>query len=189
MEHAKIRHSKNKIRNALLTMLQEKSIEKITVSDLTKKARVNRSTFYSHYADKFDLIADLEAYFIYEIDTTLTTTFKNNSIQDAVVLSIQKIIDFALEPDNFNFLKIMLSPNGDPKFANKITQSISNQITLVSEVDNHLSIYIKRFVSRGLIELVITWIGDNDRPDKQTFIDLIKKSQLLSPVQLVLNHS
>ena len=56
MEHAKIRHSKNKIRNALLTILKEKSIDKITVSDLTKTAMVNRSTFYSHYADKADFL-------------------------------------------------------------------------------------------------------------------------------------
>lgn len=189
MEHAKIRHSKNKIRNALLTILKEKSIDKITVSDLTKTAMVNRSTFYSHYADKADLIEDLEGYFINEIETILNTTFKNNSIENGVVTSIQQLIVFALEPVNFNFLKIMLSENGDPNFANKITQSISNQISLVTVLDNHLSTYIKRFVSRGLIELVIIWIGDDDRPDPQEFIELVKKTQLLSPVQLILNQN
>ncbi|QPI46291.1 TetR family transcriptional regulator C-terminal domain-containing protein [Weissella paramesenteroides] len=83
----------------------------------------------------------------------------------------------------------MLSENGDPNFANKITQSISNQISLVTVLDNHLSTYIKRFVSRGLIELVIIWIGDDDRPDPQEFIELVKKTQLLSPVQLILNQN
>jgi len=40
---------------ALITLMQEKPFDTITVQDVLDRARVGRSTFYSHYCDKEDL--------------------------------------------------------------------------------------------------------------------------------------
>lgn len=45
------------LQSALLELLAEKPFQSISVSDLTKRATLNRSTFYLHYLDKFDLLA------------------------------------------------------------------------------------------------------------------------------------
>lgn len=45
------------LQNALLELMQEKPFQAISVSDLTKRATLNRATFYLHYLDKFDLLA------------------------------------------------------------------------------------------------------------------------------------
>lgn len=189
MEHTKIKRSKDSIRNALLTLLKDKSIEKITISDLTREAKVNRSTFYSHYIDKINLIEDLESYFITEIDKTLNEKFENNTVEQGIIMSIQKLVYFALEPTHFSFLKLMLSQNGDPKFADKISESISKQIATVTRKENKASLYVRRFVSRGLLELMIVWLADDERPAPEEFIELVKKSQLFSPMQLVLHQN
>jgi len=42
---------------ALLELLDERELNQISVSDLTKRADVNRSTFYEHYTDVHDLAA------------------------------------------------------------------------------------------------------------------------------------
>ena len=44
------------IANALLDLCSEKSLEKISVSDIIKKAGTGRQTFYNHFRDKNDLI-------------------------------------------------------------------------------------------------------------------------------------
>ena len=36
----------------------DKTFEEIKVSDICKKALINRSTFYSHYNDKYELLVD-----------------------------------------------------------------------------------------------------------------------------------
>lgn len=52
------RHTETKayVKTALTTLLTEQSFETLTVSDLTKKAGINRGTFYLHYTDKFDMM-------------------------------------------------------------------------------------------------------------------------------------
>ena len=44
--------------NTLLELLKEQPFEKIKVSDICQRARINRSTFYSHYNDKYELMVD-----------------------------------------------------------------------------------------------------------------------------------
>ena len=41
---------------ALISLLEEKAFEYITISELCKRARVNRSTFYLHYENMVDLL-------------------------------------------------------------------------------------------------------------------------------------
>ena len=45
-----------KMDKALISLLEEKSFEYITVSEICKKANVNRSTFYLHYENTIDLL-------------------------------------------------------------------------------------------------------------------------------------
>lgn len=41
-----------------MELARERSLDEITVADITTRAGVNRSTFYQHYADKDTLLAD-----------------------------------------------------------------------------------------------------------------------------------
>jgi len=44
------------LRNALLSLVQERDFDSLTVQDITERATLNRATFYLHYADKHDLL-------------------------------------------------------------------------------------------------------------------------------------
>ena len=51
--------SRRLINQAFLELLREKSFEKITVTDIVKRADINRSTFYAHYPDVRGLVEAL----------------------------------------------------------------------------------------------------------------------------------
>ena len=51
--------SKNLIRSAFLDLLGEKNLEKITATDIIKRADINRSTFYAHYPDARGLLDEI----------------------------------------------------------------------------------------------------------------------------------
>lgn len=49
-------YTKNSIREAFLTLLEQKELDKITVKEITELADINRGTFYKYYKDSFDLL-------------------------------------------------------------------------------------------------------------------------------------
>ena len=67
----RIKKTKNSIINAFLELRTKKEIERITVKELCEKAMINKSTFYSHYTDIYDLSEYLENQTANEIVTSL----------------------------------------------------------------------------------------------------------------------
>lgn len=53
------------LKESLMKLLKEKSISTITVKEICVLADINRSTFYSHYLDQFDLLNQTKDYLIY----------------------------------------------------------------------------------------------------------------------------
>lgn len=49
------KNSQEKIQKVFIELIQTKEINEITVSDICKKAKLNRTTFYSNYIDIYDL--------------------------------------------------------------------------------------------------------------------------------------
>lgn len=53
---SRVKRTKRLIRMGLTELAQEKSLDKITVKELTDRIDINRGTFYLHYADIEDLV-------------------------------------------------------------------------------------------------------------------------------------
>ena len=56
----RIEKTKQSIINAFIEIRSRKEVERITVKELCEKARINKSTFYAHYKDIYDLSDQLE---------------------------------------------------------------------------------------------------------------------------------
>ncbi len=66
------RESQRKIGKVFIEMLQTKEISEITVSDICKKAEINRSTFYANFADVYELADKLRD----ELETQVSSLYK-----------------------------------------------------------------------------------------------------------------
>ena len=53
--------TKKAIKTAHLSIMEEKDISDITISELTRKAGINRRTFYTHYRSISDIIDEIES--------------------------------------------------------------------------------------------------------------------------------
>ena len=87
--------------HALLALLEKKDLEFITITEITKKAGVNRSTFYLHYDNIYELleetIENLNKQFISSFD--LKAPFTNASKKDAFLITDKYLIPY------LNFVK------------------------------------------------------------------------------------
>ena len=59
-QERRYRRTETLILNGLTTLLQQKSIKEITVRELADLVDINRSTFYLHYTDIYDLLEQTE---------------------------------------------------------------------------------------------------------------------------------
>lgn len=72
--------SKSKIKQALVSLLEHHNLSDITIGNICEKAGINRTTFYSHFADISDLFKtfegelseQLEKLFVHDPDITET---------------------------------------------------------------------------------------------------------------------
>jgi AcrR family transcriptional regulator len=61
---ARVQRTRDALGDALIALMQEKPFDTITVQDVLDRAHVSRSTFYSHYTDKDDLLmSDADEFF------------------------------------------------------------------------------------------------------------------------------
>ncbi len=52
----RVKRTRELLRQAMMDLLGEKTLNKITVQDIAARAEVNRATFYAHFEDKYALL-------------------------------------------------------------------------------------------------------------------------------------
>ncbi len=71
-DNARSRRSREAIRTALIDLLEKQELSELTVAQLCRQANVNRSTFYAHYQDLWDVMEELEE----QMDQELLSQFQ-----------------------------------------------------------------------------------------------------------------
>jgi AcrR family transcriptional regulator len=121
------------IKNAFYELLGTVGFEKITVQSLVTKAAVNRSTFYLHYTDKYDLLNKLEAEILDGMQKVLNSIdFESvfNFVYDGEPMPhIVRILEYAKA--NEQFYTLVLGPKGDPSFIGKMGEFIRSMMASV----------------------------------------------------------
>ena len=84
-EDLRIVRTRKLLSNTLLGMMEEDSIEKISVIDLCAKAMVNRATFYAHFEDKYHLLS----YALEELKDELYNEYLSLDISGRIVPSAE----------------------------------------------------------------------------------------------------
>lgn len=108
--------TKARIRDALIALMRDKPVRRITVSELIEKADVSRSTFYAYYRDVYDLKDSIEDAFLREIRAQydalaqIPRTEEEHPITTAV---------FEIFRRYSGQLAVLLGPNGDMEFLEK----------------------------------------------------------------------
>ena len=69
----RVRKTRAQLRQGLAELLKEKSIKEITVKELVEKVDINRSTFYLHYTDIYDMMEKIENELTGEIEDLIHT--------------------------------------------------------------------------------------------------------------------
>ncbi|WIV19398.1 TetR/AcrR family transcriptional regulator [Paenibacillus polygoni] len=158
-------YTKKAIKDSILTLLEEKEIHQITVTDICKRADVNRGTFYAHYKDPHDLLQTMEDELFHKIVKYIDET-PVNEYSDSLLLNVLELIS-----ENRALCKILFCRQRDNKLLDKliVIASKADLEQISEEFSKSYSHYYMRYIVCGCIAIVQTWL-ENDLPESPSEI-------------------
>lgn len=167
-EDRRVRLTKRAIRESLIELMHEYPIEKISVKMIADAADINRSTFYAHYKDQYDLISSVQSDIIADLKAQVFSAQFLEKPDSAVIMLVQ-ILEYGKA--NATLLKVLLSDHGNVSFHAELMQLAQEKI--MEEFRGDFSIpprtmqYLKRFALTGLISIMQHWLNEdcNDEPE------------------------
>lgn len=157
-----IRHTtKDLIANSLRELAQFKSVDKITVKELTKNCNLTPPTFYNHFRDKYELMA-----WIY--NRKVKSAMKNFGNGDSFEDVLRKWIEIVLEDENFyvNVLKNAVGQNSFRYATNDYAINLLAAWIKTRQAPDKLDptiFFCLKFYMRAVSEFVSDWaLGKRD---------------------------
>lgn len=177
-DNKRVAMTKKMLKNSIIELLENKSIQNITVTEICSNAEVNRSTFYTYYSSPYDLMASIKKDII--ADTyALTEGFQNLPSKKRLEVLLTKHLeyltahikefmafssdvgeDFSLPAET---MEIILTPYLDAAFKNEQNEEqkkyiktfcIFGTIGIVKRCINYNEMISGKDLSRNIIELI-----------------------------------
>lgn len=165
------------IYQTLLELMKEKTFEEIKVSDICSKAMINRSTFYAHYEDKYELLVDflsnLKEEFAYELNESCK---ENLSIREYYIRLISLFLDHIdSKRDVYNSIMV----NNRSSIMMDILLSVVNDDILKRFKENDINLkvpteVISKFYLGGVINIGMEWLSNSNKYTKEEILDYLE---------------
>ena len=164
--------------NTLLKLMKQKNFDKIKISDICEEALINRSTFYAHYQDKYELLDDL----VEDLKVSLLNDLgdnNNTSPKEYIMKLLSILIDHMDEKKDIYSAILLNNRNGFlvDFLIDIIERESSNRLKNIKEIKEStlpLEIIIK-FYAGGLINICLSWLTQKEKYTKEDLIEYIKK--------------
>jgi AcrR family transcriptional regulator len=176
--------------DAFLLVLKEKEIDKITVSDVTKKAGIVRSTFYNHYENIPVLITAIEDKTIEDI-FALMETFSPKNDSEICKAFFMTICEYTM--DNPFLANLLYTPRGDAFFEK--TMDMFHKYILKVTNDKMPGYHSKEEFSYMIacaigstIGVLYKWIHEDFRIPKETISDIMTQAFMSGVLPYLTKH-
>lgn len=161
----RVRKTRAQLRAGLARLMQQKNIKEITVKELVDEIDINRSTFYLHYTDIYQMLQSIEDELMEDIleaikEHPLDPGMKGEGYSFAVQL-------FRILSANKDICAALMGPNGDMAFVEKIEKLVEDAVlpelfTMFPQKVNDIK-YAYAFCINGCVGMIKCWLtGDSD---------------------------
>ena len=173
-----VRKTKAQLRAGLARLMQKKSIKEITVKELVEEVDINRSTFYLHYTDIYQMLESIEGELMDEIshliDDYALDPINNKESSYPFIEQIFTILD-----NNKDICIALLGKNGDMAFVNRIegliAETVFQRLSSRMPKDNRDIEYAYAFCLNGCVGMIKAWLSSDNQESTQHMAELTHK--------------
>lgn len=163
---ARVRYTRMIIQQTFLKLLREKPLAKITVTEICELAEINRTTFYKHYQDTYDLLERLEQEAICGLLSMIDDSTDRNLAQ--VLLPILCTIR-----ENRELFRSLTSAGDDKSFLYRLSSSCFQKICEQNPKESgsgdaaRMSVMRFSYIAGGIAGVIEYWLqsGMNESPE------------------------
>ena len=174
-EDRRVKRTKKVLKDCLFELLESKTIDEITVKELTEKADVNRSTFYFYYKDINDMMM--------QIQNEIFEVFHETVIaKSTLFITVEDFTDYILRFLHFckeyeKICKFVISNDPNNFLSKKIRATLLKHIpdsakVFDAEDPKH---YLTCFAVSAMWETVIQWMYEGMKADPDEMADFMAK--------------
>lgn len=170
--------------NAFTALLEEKRFEEFTLNELCERAMIRRTTFYKHFADKYE-------YFLFYVKETCRSVrgqfppdTENGSARDYLVTMCKELIRFLDKHEKM--VKNVMSSSMFPMLLDGLAEQITGDIeqvlrTFPTKLTNTQTEDLAAFCSGGIVNLLRLSLRRGRKPDENVFaasVEAVFESEL-----------
>lgn len=171
--------TKDRIKEAFLKLYKEKRIEKISIAELTKEAKVYRGTFYYYYQDIYDLLDNIQEEFVKK-SAKIVTEVIEGLIKGDLENRIETIVNALKEYDDM--LVLFFVDKVDIVFINKIKNIGKHKIISMMGIDeSNLTQEVKytlEYLASAQIGIITKWLENKRDIEPAVLGRIIQKINL-----------
>jgi AcrR family transcriptional regulator len=172
----RIERTQEALRAALISLIDEKGFDAISVLDIAERARLNRATFYLHYRDKQDLLIRMsEAVFDRLVEEAGPIDRDNLGFQKP---PRQVVLLFRHLAEHRDFYRVVLGRSGVPAFAARMREyiaaftqgrmaSLHSLYPMATPIVDDM--FISEYVAGALLGVLVWWL-ENDLPHSPEYM-------------------
>ena len=177
----KRKNSQEKIEKVFIELIQTKEIYEISITDICKKANINRTTFYSNYIDIYDLADKIKLKLLSDVYVVYSEEREKKSHS----YDFLKLYNHIKENQIFykTYFKLGINDNFDNYLLDKkeIKRFYGDEFDNDKELDYHIT-----FFKAGLNAVLKKWLY-NDCKESPEYIDKIIKDEYLKITRIDLD--
>lgn len=162
-EDRRVVRTRTNLKSAMLQLLSEKDYKEISITEISKVAKCNRVTFYSHYKDSSHLLEDIFQDYLQQLAQYFRDSFKGK-VSFLLSDPTRNIPIFEFVQKNQFVFSLMLIgeviPGSQNHFCETITAISRSDLQLKEEVWFDIEA-INYYETYALLGLFIFWIREN----------------------------
>ena len=174
-----------KFDKTILSLLEKKPFEYITISEICEKAGVNRSTFYLHYENTRDLLKETISYVLdnftsyFDVDTKkITLKFENCDLQELNYINEKYLYPYLLfiKENRRVFFAVLSQPTTFDSniIFQKLFDNIFNPILDRFHYPRDEQNYVMMFYLNGITAIITEWLKDDCKKSIEEITNIIR---------------
>ncbi len=171
---ARVKYTQKAIKDALIGLLENKPINRITVKEVCDVAGINRATFYSHFADCFDVLEKIENDLLSDFEKSLA--YVNVAEVSELINAIYDMIDA-----NAEICRVLVFHNKDSALLTRMLGMAHDKTMtfwrsqLKRASENELEMLFI-CLSSGLMNVVVTGYQRFERSEVSAFVNMMARN-------------